>query len=192
MSEEKRALRNLVIATRDALAPEQAQSKTAAIKEHFFALPEYRTAKLVMYYVSFRSEVETREMIQESMAQGKSIVAPVIKNNQIWPAALGKMEALAPGPHGILQPPEEADRVALSGIDLVVVPGTVFDLRGYRLGYGGGYYDRFLRHVRMRAALVGLAFETQIVEEVPTGPHDVPVDKVVTEDRVIDCRPLHP
>ena len=191
MSKDKRALRARVLAARDALTFDDVEAKTAAIAERLYELPEYQSAKVVMFYVAWRSEVQTADMIRRTLRGGRVVVAPIVRNNQIWPAVVRDLDALVRGAYGILEPPESADRVAPSIIDTVLVPGAVFDLRGYRLGYGGGYYDRFLRHVRSRAAMVGLAFELQVADEVPVGPHDLPVDMIITENRVIDCRPRH-
>jgi 5-formyltetrahydrofolate cyclo-ligase len=157
------------------------------------ALPEYLAAETVMGYVHFRSEVRTRGFLAAALLAGKRIVVPYCDEDRLGLFLLKSMDELAPSPWGIPEPKPAlrslADRrVDASALDLVVVPGVAFDRRGGRLGHGKGYYDKLLVRVRPEAPLVALAFECQLAHEVPALPHDVPMDKVITEKAVYQGR----
>lgn len=159
------------------------------IMDSVVRLPEFASAKRILLYASKGSEVHTNGIIQSALSFGKKVALPVTKKEGkelalYWIAGL---EELAPGAFGIPEPPEKPETRAMpEEIDLAIVPGVSFDRRGHRIGYGMGYYDSLLS--RMKCPKVGLAYEVQIVPHVPDEPHDVAVDKVVTEKEVIDCR----
>ncbi|HAW59996.1 MAG TPA: 5-formyltetrahydrofolate cyclo-ligase [Actinobacteria bacterium] len=186
---EKEALRREILTKRDSQTAEEMARKSSKIKERLWGLPEFKRAKVVMFYVSFGSEVQTKEMIKEVLATGKKVIvpAPQPKKRELLCSLIGDYRDLEPGTYGILEPKKSKIRpVDVSHLDLIIVPGCVFDLRGYRLGYGKGYYDRFLKKTTPKTTLVGLAYELQIVKEIPATAHDVPVHKIITENRVID------
>jgi 5-formyltetrahydrofolate cyclo-ligase len=156
------------------------------------ALPEYARAAAVMFYLELGSEVRTRHFLPTAWREGKRIVIPYCAGDQLELFHLQGIDELAPGMLRILEPKPELltrpDRRAdVSELDLVVVPGVAFDRRGGRIGRGKGYYDRFLRLVRPHTALVALAFECQMIPEVPMLPHDVYVHKVITEEAVYEA-----
>ena len=188
---QKAVIRQFILQLRDALDPQERASHSLLIKESLFKLPQFLAARSVMFYVSFRSEVETHDMIREALASGKTVVVPVtdMKNKRL---ALSRLEDfdedLAPGIWGIPEPPQEKIRpIAYHDIDLVIAPGAAFSANGNRIGYGGGFYDRLLRESGKKAC--ALAFEMQILSDIPNNPEqDVPVDYILTENRVIICR----
>lgn len=157
------------------------------------ALPEYAAADTVMWYVDMRNEVRTRQFISTALEGSKRIVVPYCLDNRLELFLLESMDELAPGTYGILEPKAELralarKRVDVGRLDLVAVPGVAFDRRGARLGHGKGYYDRLLSAVRTDTLLVALAFECQMFAEIPTEPHDVYMDRVVTEKAVYEGR----
>lgn len=161
----------------------------------FMALPEYAAAKTVMWYVDAASEVRTRHTLPEALQGGKRIVVPycIVETNELELFLLEDMSELVEGAYKILEPKAElralpAKRVAADELDLVMVPGTAFDPRGGRMGQGKGYYDRLLAHARPDAPLVAIAFDCQVFDEIPVAPHDVFMDKVITEARVLAGR----
>ena len=142
-------------------------------------------AGTVMVYVSFRSEVETAGLIA-GLRRTHRVAAPRVEAAGCMEALLLDGQPLVRSRLGILEPPATAAVVEPASIDAVLVPGLAFDPSGYRLGYGGGYYDRFL--ARYAGALrIGLAFEAQIVDSVRPHAGDQQLDHVVTERRVIDA-----
>ena len=153
------------------------------------ALPEYARAATVMFYVDARCEVRTRQFLPTARGEGKRVVVPYCVGDRLELFRLESIDELAAGAWRIPEPKLElrsrADRkVDLSELDLIVVPGVAFDAQGGRIGQGKGYYDRLLHLVRPDATLVALAFECQLFPTVPMGPHDVYMDKVITERAV--------
>lgn len=188
----KKDLRESMLIKRDMLSPQERMRKSFMIKRRFFSTPEYKEAGVIAYYMSFRSEVETENMIRESLKLGKKVVLPVsrVKRKELQMVYVKNFDKdLKPGTYGILEPKNTKIKLDdLSQLDIVVLPGSVFDLSGYRLGYGGGYYDRFLQTLGSGTVIIGLAYEFQVVNEVPREPHDIPVHQIVTENRIICCR----
>ncbi|HPT34330.1 MAG: 5-formyltetrahydrofolate cyclo-ligase [Dethiobacteria bacterium] len=185
----KRELRKQIFQRRDRLSGEEIREYSRQIARRLYGLPEYRESRVIMFFLSFRSEVDTRSMVEESLARGKEVLVPKAlpdSRELIASRLLDCREDLAPGAYGIPEPKESALRaVDPLQIDLLIVPGVAFSEDGRRLGYGGGYYDRFFGRLRPEVPLLALAFELQIVPEVPVQPWDRPVDLIVTEKRVI-------
>lgn len=185
----KSELRKDVINARAGLPAAAVAEKSARILEQIKALGEYRQSKVFMVYVDFRNEVQTGFLIKEFMAGGKVVTVPVtdIANRRLTPSRLEDYPGdLVPGAWGILEPRPECLRpMEPVLLDLVIVPGVAFDEAGNRLGYGGGFYDRFLPRTRPGTIYLAPAFEMQIRADVYPGAHDCPVHILVTEDRVI-------
>lgn len=191
--------------TRKAAIREQARKNRVAQKDKdalskaicgtFMALPAYRAAKSVMWYVDAGSEVRTRHTLPQALTHGKRVVVPwcVVETNQLELFLLEDMSELVEGAYKILEPKAELRAlpnkvVQPEELDLVMVPGTAFDPRGGRMGQGKGYYDRLLARARPDAPLVALAFDCQIFDEIPVAGHDVFMDQVLTETRTIAGR----
>jgi 5-formyltetrahydrofolate cyclo-ligase len=185
--ELKQRLREQAHAARNAQPDKDALSLT--IVETFVGLPEYAAARTVLHYVDVRSEVRTRLSLPAALARGKRIVVPYCATGELGLFRLESLAELAVGTYGIQEPRADlrdlpGKRVRPEEMDLLMVPGVAFDRQGARLGHGLGYYDRLLRQARPDATLVGLAFECQLFEHVPTQPHDIFMDKVITEKAV--------
>ena len=158
-----------------------------AILEKVLGLEAYRRAKLVHTYVSSKeNEVDTRALICTCLKQGKRVAVPVVMpgTKTLAHALIDGLDQLVVGPWGLAQPDPAAATwlPAEARIDLVVVPGLAFDRRGYRIGWGGGYYDRFLAQVQ--AVKIGLCYDALVLDCIPGEPHDVPVDMVVAETAI--------
>ena len=154
------------------------------IQKKLFCSPEFIKAKIILFYLSFDGEVETFRMIDKAISLGKKVAVPVIKmrGRRLAPSLIdGCAYGLEVGPYGIWQPdPERIRHIPLSKIDLIVVPAVAFDLKGNRIGRGLGYYDRFLHSLPQRIPSVGIAFDFQVLDKIPSiEPHDFSVDKVM-------------
>jgi len=132
--------------------------------------------------------VDTHPLMELCLDRRKTLCLPRIRreNHSMTAHAVSDLKRdLVPVPFGFLQPKKTTPVVPLAQIDLILVPGIAFDLQGHRLGRGAGYYDRFLPRADLRAAVCALAFECQIVDAVPVGEHDWPLQLIFTEERVI-------
>jgi len=188
-SAEKVALRRAVLARRDALSAAERAEHSRCITEALRRLPEVAQARRILAYLSFASEFDTAALIDALRAGGARIVLPRVERAQrsLSLYAVDDFDTdLAPGVWGIREPnPDRCERVVRESLDLVIAPGVAFTPRGDRLGYGGGFYDRLLGDWPQRPPIVAGTFEAQIVDTLPLDPHDVPVDRVVTQARVL-------
>lgn len=181
----KTEIRGGILDRRNQLQKADILEKSSDIAESLFRLEQYKNAKSVMLFASFGNEVGTHEIIRKSLAN-KTVLLPKVESHEIEPSLILDFDSLVPsGKWGILEP-IELMKVAYKNIDLVLVPGIAFDRRGFRLGFGFGYYDKFLKKVP-KAVKIGLAFDFQVVDKIPKEEHDVPVDFIITEKRVIEC-----
>lgn len=188
--QRKQAIREQAHANRR--AQENKEELSRRICEQFAALPEYQAARTVMCFVDVRTEVRTRQFLPEALTHGKRIVVPYCVDGELDLFLLESMDELAVGMYKILEPKAElrglaAKQVDVAELDLIMVPGVAFDRRGGRMGHGKGYYDKLLEHARPETPLVALAFECQMFDEIPTAPHDVFMDKIITERAVYEC-----
>jgi 5-formyltetrahydrofolate cyclo-ligase len=180
----KAALRQTILARRDAADIASRYSNSQAITQKLFALPPYRAAHVVAAYASFGSEFDTPEFLARVLKDAKQLLLPRINHAQ---RALELRHVIDPGVDlvsgvwGIREPAERCPIVPVTKVEFVLVPGVAFTASGARLGYGGGFYDRLLASLHRRVVRVAAAFELQMVDHIPEGPHDQRVDRVVTE-----------
>ncbi len=182
----KSEMRRIVLARRDALCCEERAARSARAGDKLLSLPEFRAAGMVMFFVSFGSEIATLPMISRALAAGARIAAPQTdtKAHALVPHEIRDPgRDLRPGVWGIPEPAPDCPSVPLDGLEAVIVPAVAWDESGFRVGYGGGYYDRFLPQVA-RASWIGLGFELQVLPEVPRNNQDLPVDVLVTDETV--------
>ncbi len=181
-----------MLALRDGLSSEERRVLSKRIFLLLKAQEEYVRSRLPLLYLSFRSEVCTHDLVRERLANGLPVALPVtdVPSRRIIPYLVSDWNGdLIKGAYGILEPnPNRCAPISPKEIDLVVVPGSVFDRSCGRFGYGGGYYDRFLGLEADHAFRIGLAYGIQVVECLPVAHHDVAMDMVVTENGVIRCR----
>lgn len=184
------ALRKKILASRDQLTQEEIAVKSQAIQQSLLNLEQVRNRQTIFAYVSFRSEVATLDLIKTLIGMGKTVAVPItrVREKRLDIVRITDPAAdLRPGYCQIPEPNEELCRsqlLAPEAIETILLPGSVFDQRGGRFGYGGGYYDRLLAQIPA-AARIGLAFDLQIVEKAPLSAHDQLLDLVVTETRII-------
>jgi 5-formyltetrahydrofolate cyclo-ligase len=176
----KRELRAAALARRRVLSEDEVVALGTAIQERLLGLEQFRTARLVHCYVGVKfNEVRTEQILRETLRSGRRLAVPRVEGDQLAHHQIASLDELRTVAFGLLEPDPSAPKVDPKEIDLVVVPGLAFDLAGNRLGFGKGYYDRFLSGVA--ATKAALLYDCQIVESVPAGPRDVPVDLLVTE-----------
>ncbi|WP_370642604.1 5-formyltetrahydrofolate cyclo-ligase [Tepidanaerobacter sp. GT38] len=173
-----------IIEQRLSLLQKEVEQKSDTIMSTLFSTDYYKKAKVVMFYVDMRNEVMTKKAIIKALSEGKRVVVPRVKKGYgLLAIEIKSLDELKTGTFGVLEPPER-EEVILEEIDLVVVPGVVFDKKGYRIGYGGGYYDRFLPKLRKDAKKIAVAFEMQMVDFIPAESHDIKMDAIITEKRL--------
>ncbi|HSH36926.1 5-formyltetrahydrofolate cyclo-ligase, partial [Schnuerera sp.] len=164
--------------------------KSNTIRNKLFSLEKYKNSNFIFSFISFKDEVDTHNIIKESLSSGKRIGVPITipKERQLIVSEIMDFDnELEIGFYNILSPKKEYIReTSPKLIDIVLVPGLVFTPEGYRIGYGGGYYDRFFNK-NPEVLKIGLCYEMQIAPQVPTDIYDIPVDYIITEERIIHC-----
>jgi len=193
MKNNKDSIRKQILNTRDALMPVQIAQMSEQIQKYLFQLQEFQHASYVMFYVSFRSEVQTLNMIKEALLLNKKVLVPAVNpvKKELEAFIISSTDELAPGAYGILEPKQKDESANLNKIELIIVPGCVFDLHGFRIGYGAGYYDKLLKNIS--AVSIALSFDFQLVPRISCiEAHDIQVDKIITEERTINCRKPYP
>jgi 5-formyltetrahydrofolate cyclo-ligase len=185
ISQQKQHLRACALALRDA---EDAASRSAAdarIRARLMALPVYQAAQTVLCYSSRGSEVDTRRFIEDMLEEGKTVCTPRCEGGGIMHAhAITSSGDLEEGKYGIPAPAEESPLILPEALDLILVPCVSCSRQGHRLGYGGGYYDRYLPRAS-RATSVLVCREGLLAQTLPFEPHDVKANLVVTENEII-------
>jgi 5-formyltetrahydrofolate cyclo-ligase len=168
------------------LGSEEFRAAGQSVAERIAKVPEFRDRERVVLYAALPGELPTRPLYEIARASGKVLLWPrSVGRGRLEFAPCRRWEDLIPERYGVLVPPPERESVALGAEDLLLVPGVAFDLRGGRLGRGGGHFDRVLGETGGRGPLaLGVGFEFQLLDEVPREPHDRAVDGVATERRL--------
>jgi len=191
MVENAKELKKRKLGLRNALSVELQEQYSSRITEQLLQMDLFKQAEIVFVYVDFRSEVKTCDLIKTMFKQGKKVVVPVtlLQEKDLLPVQITNMERdLTPGYASILEPVESirtVNYVLPETIDIIFLPGSVFDETGGRMGYGGGFYDRFVSQKAPQAHRVGLCYELQMVQKAPLQDHDESMDTIVTEQRIL-------
>ncbi|MGH2785082.1 MAG: 5-formyltetrahydrofolate cyclo-ligase [Actinomycetota bacterium] len=186
ISIRKASLRRLVLTRRSRILPADRDAAGIAVATTVAVLDEVVRATDVLGFASFGTELPTDPVMGAILDAGKRLLLPYVEGERLCAAEVRSVEDLAPGYRGIREPVERTP-VDLSLAQVVLVPGVAFDERGSRLGYGGGFYDGLLSEIPRSIPRVGVCFDLQVIEDVPAGSRDEPVDLVVTERRLIRC-----
>lgn len=160
------------------------EKDSLAVCQKFISLPFSRQLDVFMLYYPHKNEVDTLSVIKHLLDDGKTVLLPKVSHKHILPIKIEDLESVQTGYAGIKEPEGE---IFGGEIDLIVVPAVAFDRKGYRLGYGKGFYDRFLED-RKDSLKVGFAFDFQILDKLPVEPHDVPVDLIITPTQIINAK----
>lgn len=179
----KELLRKELKRRRAQVAKENRQKWDQAIAQGLYSLPAYENAKKVMIYLSFGWEINTWPIVEDLQAKGKEVYVPVVQNKPkaLLATAYTSRDELVPAIFGILEPRPGTPTVEPEQLDLVVVPALAFSAEGFRIGYGGGYYDRFL--TKTSAQKVGLVYNS-FIRQLDPDPWDQAVDYLVSEEGV--------
>jgi len=185
----KKLIREKIKAKLQFLDQEERIEKSFNIMQLLFKLKEFKQAKTIAFFVGLKEEVETKPMIEEALIKGKRIVLPItdFKKHELIFAEINNLNELIESKYGLLEPLIEK-KIKLNEIDLFIVPGIAFDLSGSRIGKGKGFYDKILKQVNKSIPIIALAFEFQVLKEIPIEEHDIKVNLIVTEKRVIKCK----
>lgn len=188
---DKKALRKEMLEKRSQLSLQEIKEKSKTITNSLLNLNEYNKSQFIFTFISFKDEVDTHEIIKSSLKKDKRIGVPITvpEKKQLKVSEIMDFDnELELSYYDILAPKEKNIRiVAPELIDLVLVPGIIFDRRGYRVGYGGGYYDRFFSKLDKNVLKIGLCYDMQIQSNVPRDSYDIPVDYILTEKEFIKC-----
>ncbi len=179
----KEKIRKEALFRRNSLSEKERKEKSQIIIRYLINSNYFQKAKKILFYASFRSEVETFEGIKKALSMGKEVYLPRthIKSHSLSLHRINNLEELSPGAYGILEPPADNPQIKPEELDLIICPGVAFDLKGGRIGYGGGYYDRLLQKA-INVTRIALAFECQLFDSLPLDKHDIRVHAIITEN----------
>lgn len=188
---EKEVLRKAMLTKRNQLSQSEVQAKSQQICQQFLLLPSYHSAKTILAYLAIKQEPDSLAIIKNAWQQKKQVLVPLTcpTNKTLLLSRLESLEELTEGYYSIPEPKHEFFRpVDPLSVDICLLPGVAFDRIGYRLGYGGGYFDRFLPRLRPDCLKIALAYDFQVLDTFPRAQHDLPVDIIITETAIYLCQ----
>lgn len=185
--EEKKVLRNKILEIRDSLNNNEKELMDNKIFNELINTDLYKRSINIFIYISFSNEINTRNIIEKAFKDKKNIFIPkVYKDDKLMKAIkLNSIDELKKNSMGILEPIDDSNYIEKENIDLIVVPGVVFDKECNRIGYGGGYYDRYLKDIKSKKNKIALAYDLQIVDKIESEVHDIKVDYIITNTRAL-------
>ena len=177
---DKKALRREIGAKKRALTQAQIESRSAALSQKLYETAQYQQAKSLYAYLSFNQEVRTNPIIQRAWADGKRVAVPKVVGDEMIFIWIDSFDNLAPQGAFHIMEPIENDPVADDETALILMPGLAFDPEGHRVGYGGGFYDRYLAS-QPHHPTVALCYDFQMFDHLDVDDFDVPVDVIITD-----------
>ena len=189
----KNNLRNKFMIRRENFSDDKIECKSQQLINKFLGSDFYKGNNSIFIYVSYKNEVQTHDLIKKMINDNKDVYVPQPnpETKEMEAVLIRKFNDLTEGSYGILEPIESSSRIEPSLLDLIIVPGLVFSLKGYRIGYGGGFYDRFLSRTNQNDCppwKLGFAYNEFIIDKVPNNQYDLPVDFIISENKIIKCR----
>ncbi len=184
----KKKFRSDVIKSRGLMDAKTSSDYSSVITNSILSLPFIKSCDTIMLYLDFNHEVQTNELVTKLLSLNKNVIAPITlqKERELLTHKISNLDSdITIGAYGIREPNKNTPLVDLDSIDAIIVPAVAYDKDGYRLGYGGGFYDRFLEKLRPDCVKIGAAFELQVFNDVPKEPHDAQLDYIITESRII-------
>ncbi|WP_460295457.1 5-formyltetrahydrofolate cyclo-ligase [Clostridium sardiniense] len=184
----KKETRKNIIKQRDELDITVKEAMDNNIIEKLMMNETYKSARGIFIYIGFGSEINTKIIIREALNSGKEVYVPkVIKKDMIL-IKIDSLENLVTSSYGILEPIGDKSDLDVNKLELIVMPGVAFDKSGNRLGYGGGYYDKFLEQNKIECKKIALSYDFQVLEKLEVEEHDIKVDLIITENQVINIK----
>ena len=181
----KRKLRQMLLARRRELSTYAVLAASRLIQRAFLDSGAFAHAKVVALYSPIHNEVDTSEVLAEAQAIEKTVLFPAVAGQSLIFRRIGEFDQLREGTFGIAEPAESCQSYDPHTIDVIVIPGVAFDLHGKRVGYGKGFYDKTLHQLEGQGRLVGFCYDFQLVDNITNEPHDVKMDLLITEKRVV-------
>ena len=182
----KEVIRSQIRSFKRKLTMEQMLERSEEIANQLYETEEYQSARIVYTYFSYNQEVNTKNIILHALAHGKKVALPKVVKDKIEFYYINKLEDVQIGYQGIYEPTSELQ--ANETEILMLMPGLAFDCKGNRMGYGGGYYDKYLLEKESSIQVkIALAYDFQVIDHVNVEPHDQKVDRIITESRLIRC-----
>lgn len=188
---EKKALRKEILTKRKNIDTAEKEEMDKKILDRFFESKYYKEAKKIFIYISYDSEIDTIKIIDKAFKDGKKIYVPrtEFESRLMDAVEITSFDNLIKSSYGILEPSINTPYINPNELDLIVVPGVAFDKKGGRMGYGAGFYDRYFKKINKdnieKITKLALAYDFQVLEEVPMSAQDVPVDYIITEKEFI-------
>ncbi len=188
--ETKSSIRKQILALRNAMKTEECNWKSKDIMQNILSIPQVDHAEYILCYAGYKSEVKTNALIEELLKRGKKIYLPRVSGDEMDFYHITGLTQLTEGYKGIPEPSEECMNIFTKEIweqnrqkVVMILPGAAFSKTGARIGYGKGYYDRYLERIFCEER-IALCYELQIVESIPTDEHDISVTTIVTEEKI--------
>lgn len=185
----KKDFRKKVIEYRNNKDTDFISTNSQKITEKLLSMNCIKDANTIMLYLDFNNEVSTDSLIKKLLNLGKIVSSPITlkEERKLIPSQITDLKnGIQYGAYNIREPkPECSPAINIKDLDVIIVPAVAYDKNCYRLGYGGGFYDRFLENLRKDAVTIGIAFDLQIFDEVPKEAHDAQLDYIVTESRIL-------
>lgn len=185
---DKNKIRKKILSQRDNLILPERITKSLIIEKSLLNIVLSNKVQSILSYIHTKSEVETNYFHEQILGQGLSLAIPKVKGKELKFFSISNLDKdIEPGYYGINEPKESLEEWQKKGEEWIIIPGVVFDQNGNRLGYGKGFYDRFLRN-HSHLIKVGLAFECQLIKKIPVENHEEKIDFVITEKKIYDLR----
>jgi len=185
--ETKQSIRTRVLSIRNGLSDEEWNEGSALIEQRLYETKAWKNAKIILLYRDYKNEVKTTGIFKQALLENKAVAFPKVHENDMDFFTVNSMDDLKEGYKGIFEPQNcEKTDLSLYGPHeiLMILPGSAFDRQGNRIGYGKGFYDRYIKNSPAMNKM-GLAFDFQVIDAIPAEPFDIPVDMIITNKETI-------
>ncbi len=185
---DKKNLRKQMLSQRNGMSDTECQKKSRHVAKRLFETASYKQAQNILVYMHYGSELQTADIIRQAFKDHKHVFVPRVEGKNMDFYEIHSMADCEEGFHGIPEPKKECLKLIWATGDndiLMILPGLAFDQKGHRLGYGGGYYDRYFERFGTDYTKVAVGYDFQLIDEVPYEAHDIPIDIFISDSRCI-------